>query len=111
MGVAQYAEISAALIAAGHDPATPAAIVESGTTEKQRVIRTSLAQPRPRRRPRSTMRPPALLLVGETARFAERYSWFAPSRIEVSKTRRRSHARASVYSSTIKKPNNQKGTA
>jgi len=26
--------------------------------------------------------PPALLLVGETTRFAERYSWFAPGRIE-----------------------------
>jgi hypothetical protein len=24
-----------------------------------------------------------LLLVGETTRFAERYSWFAPSRIEI----------------------------
>ena len=27
--------------------------------------------------------PPALLIVGETARFAERYSWFAPSKLEV----------------------------
>jgi hypothetical protein len=26
--------------------------------------------------------PPALLIVGETTRYAERYSWFAPSRIE-----------------------------
>jgi hypothetical protein len=26
--------------------------------------------------------PPALLIVGETARYAERYSWFAPSKIE-----------------------------
>ena len=28
------------------------------------------------------IRAPALLIVGETTRFAERYSWFAPSRIE-----------------------------
>jgi uroporphyrin-III C-methyltransferase/precorrin-2 dehydrogenase/sirohydrochlorin ferrochelatase len=81
MGVAQYAEVSAALIAAGHDPATPAAIVESGTTEQQRVIRTSL---RSLAAAQATfeIRPPALLIVGETTRFAERYSWFGPSRIE-----------------------------
>ncbi len=81
MGVAQYAEVSATLIAAGHDPATPAAIVESGTTPQQRVVRTTLrclaaAQAA------LEIRPPALLIVGETTRFAERYSWFGPSRIE-----------------------------
>ena len=27
-------------------------------------------------------RPPALLIVGETTRYADRYSWFAPSRVE-----------------------------
>jgi hypothetical protein len=27
--------------------------------------------------------PPALLIVGETTRFAERYSWFAPSKVEI----------------------------
>jgi uroporphyrin-III C-methyltransferase/precorrin-2 dehydrogenase/sirohydrochlorin ferrochelatase len=82
MGVAQYAEISAALISGGHDPATPAAIVESGTTEKQRVILTSLRS-LAAAQAALDVRPPALLLVGETTRFAERYSWFAPSRIEI----------------------------
>ena len=82
MGVAQYAEIGAALIAGGHDPATPAAIVESGTTEEQRVIRTSLRN-LAAAQAAYEIRPPALLIVGETTRFAERYSWFAPSRIEI----------------------------
>lgn len=82
MGVAQYAEIAAALIAHGHDPATPVAVVENGTTDRQRVVRTTLgdlgeAQAALR------IRPPALLIVGETTRFAERYSWFEPSRLEV----------------------------
>jgi uroporphyrin-III C-methyltransferase/precorrin-2 dehydrogenase/sirohydrochlorin ferrochelatase len=81
MGVAQYAEISAALIAAGHDPATPAAIVESGTTDEQRVIRTELRS-LAAAQAALDIRPPALLIVGETTRYAERYSWFAPSRIE-----------------------------
>jgi uroporphyrin-III C-methyltransferase/precorrin-2 dehydrogenase/sirohydrochlorin ferrochelatase len=42
MGVAQYAEIAAALIAKGHPSETPVAVVESGTTDRQRVIRTVL---------------------------------------------------------------------
>ena len=29
------------------------------------------------------IQPPALLLVGETVRFAERYSWFEPSKVEI----------------------------
>ena len=81
MGVAQYGEITAELIRGGHDPGTPAAIVESGTTAEQRVIRTTLrclaaAQAA------LEVRAPALLIVGETTRFAERYSWFGPSRVE-----------------------------
>jgi uroporphyrin-III C-methyltransferase / precorrin-2 dehydrogenase / sirohydrochlorin ferrochelatase len=81
MGVAQYGEISETLIAGGHSPETPAAIVESGTTEEQRVIRTTLRNIAAAQGALH-VKPPALLLVGETTRFAERYSWFAPSRIE-----------------------------
>ena len=44
MGVAQYSEIGAALIAHGHDRDTPVAVVENGTTERQRVIRTVLGK-------------------------------------------------------------------
>jgi uroporphyrin-III C-methyltransferase/precorrin-2 dehydrogenase/sirohydrochlorin ferrochelatase len=82
MGVAQYAEISAALMAQGHDPATPVAVVESGTTDDQRVVRTMLGSLADAQAALE-IRPPALLLVGETTRFAERYSWFAPGKLEV----------------------------
>jgi uroporphyrin-III C-methyltransferase/precorrin-2 dehydrogenase/sirohydrochlorin ferrochelatase len=82
MGVAQYSEISAALIAHGHDPATPVAIVENGTTERQRVIRTVLGK-LARAQVELEISPPALLIVGETTRFAETYSWFEPSKLEV----------------------------
>jgi uroporphyrin-III C-methyltransferase/precorrin-2 dehydrogenase/sirohydrochlorin ferrochelatase len=81
MGVAQYAEIGAALIANGHPRDTPVAIVESGTTERQRVVRTTLAN-LGAAQAALEIRPPALLIVGETARYAERYSWFAPSKVE-----------------------------
>jgi uroporphyrin-III C-methyltransferase/precorrin-2 dehydrogenase/sirohydrochlorin ferrochelatase len=82
MGVAQYAEIAAQLIAHGHLPQTPVAIVESGTTDAQRVIRTVLGS-LGRAQSELRIRPPALLIVGETARFAERYSWFAPGKVEL----------------------------
>jgi uroporphyrin-III C-methyltransferase/precorrin-2 dehydrogenase/sirohydrochlorin ferrochelatase len=82
MGVAQYGELGAALIASGHDPETPVAIVEGGTTERQRVVRTVLARLE-EARAALDVRAPALLLVGETTRFAERYSWFAPSKVQI----------------------------
>ena len=81
MGVAQYAEISEALIAHGYGRDTPVAIVESGTTERQRVVRTSLGN-LGAAQAALDVRPPALLIVGETTRYAERFSWFAPSKIE-----------------------------
>jgi uroporphyrin-III C-methyltransferase/precorrin-2 dehydrogenase/sirohydrochlorin ferrochelatase len=94
MGVAQYGEISAELMRHGHDPETPVAIVESGTTERQRVIRTVLRS-LARAQAALDVRPPALLLVGQTARFAERYSWFEPSKIEIFDDATRTLARVS----------------
>jgi siroheme synthase len=81
MGVAQYAEIAAALIARGHATDTPVAVIESGTTERQRVIRTVLGKLAAAQTDLG-IEPPALLIVGETTRCAERYSWFEPSRVE-----------------------------
>jgi len=80
MGVSQYAEISAALIKNGHAADTPCAIVESGTTDRQRVVRTELRS-LAAAQAALEVRPPALLIVGETTRCAERYSWFAPSKV------------------------------
>jgi uroporphyrin-III C-methyltransferase/precorrin-2 dehydrogenase/sirohydrochlorin ferrochelatase len=81
MGVAQYAAIADALIAKGYASATPVAVVESGTTDRQRVVRTSLGE-LAAAQAALEIEPPALLIVGETTRYAERYSWFAPSKIE-----------------------------
>ena len=81
MGVAQYAELADALIAKGYARATPVAVVESGTTDRQRVVRTELGQ-LAAAQIALEIQPPALLIVGETTRYAERYSWFAPSKIE-----------------------------
>ncbi len=87
MGVGQYEAVRDALVAAGHDPSTPAALVERGTTEAQRVVRTVLGL-LPEARDRFEVKPPALLIVGPTAALAERFAWFGPSRLEVLDFRR-----------------------
>jgi uroporphyrin-III C-methyltransferase / precorrin-2 dehydrogenase / sirohydrochlorin ferrochelatase len=81
MGVAQYAEIAGALLAKGYASETPVAVVESGTTDRQRVVRTVLGK-LGAAQAALDIRPPALLIVGETTRYADRYSWFAPSKVE-----------------------------
>jgi uroporphyrinogen III methyltransferase/synthase len=69
MGVARRREIAERLIAAGRDPSTPAAVVEQGTSSRQRTWRTTLAELG------STMPgTPALIVVGEVA--ALELGWF-----------------------------------
>jgi len=75
MGVAHFGAIADELIANGHEPNTPVAIIENGTLDAQRVIRTALAD-LSRASTEHEVKSPALLLVGETVRCAERYRWF-----------------------------------
>lgn len=82
MGVAHYAAIAEDLIRLGHAPDTPATVVEKGTTDAQRVIRTVLRL-LPEAAERFAITPPALLVVGETAKLAERFAWFAPGTVHV----------------------------
>lgn len=64
MAGARLEEATLALIAAGRSPATPAAIVEAGTWEHQRVIEAPLAGIAARAR-EASVGSPALLVVGE----------------------------------------------
>jgi uroporphyrin-III C-methyltransferase/precorrin-2 dehydrogenase/sirohydrochlorin ferrochelatase len=77
MGVARYPQICERLAGLGYPADTPVAVVENGTRRSQRVVRTALASLAETAAAHS-IRPPALLLVGETTRCAERYGWFAP---------------------------------
>jgi len=92
MGVERFALIVDQLLGNGHDPATPVAIVESGTLPEQRVIRATLGD-LARVAAEHRVVSPALLLVGETVRYAERYAWFnrnvlvAPPEIDAIKKR------------------------
>lgn len=72
MKTAELSEICAGLIQAGADPSTPAALLEEGTTARQRGTFSTLggleeACPNPRT--------PALIVVGEVCRLSDRFAW------------------------------------
>ncbi len=76
MGLAHLDEIAAGLVGAGLDPQTPAAIVESGTTARQRRCVGVVADLAELAR-REGVRAPALTIVGRVAALAGALDWFA----------------------------------
>ena len=68
MGVAMLERIADAALAIGVDPALPVAIVEEGTTARQRVVRGPLAAIA-RIAQETAVVSPAVIVVGEVARF------------------------------------------
>jgi uroporphyrin-III C-methyltransferase/precorrin-2 dehydrogenase/sirohydrochlorin ferrochelatase len=82
MGVARFATIAEKLIAAGNSPSLPVAIVERGTLPEQRVIVTTLGELGAATQALD-VQSPALLLIGPTTVYAERFGWFAPEQVVV----------------------------
>jgi hypothetical protein len=75
MGVTSLPDVAERLLAGGMDPETPGALVARGTTSSQRVVRAplrALAQ----EVERAGLGPPALFVIGPTARHAEHLDWF-----------------------------------
>lgn len=77
MSVAHLAVVAGQLTSLGHPAGLPVTIVEHGTLDSQRVIRTTLGT-LAETAARYEILSPALLFIGTTARFAERYGWFGP---------------------------------
>ena len=77
MGVAKYPILAERLIQQGYDRRTPVAVVERGTADNQRVISTVLEELGAASEIHG-IESPALLIVGETSRFARDHGWFAP---------------------------------
>jgi len=75
MGVRNLPVIARRLEAGGMAPSTPAAIVESATTEAHRRILGTLGSIAGLAA-RENVRAPAMLIIGEVAAFAESLSWF-----------------------------------
>jgi uroporphyrin-III C-methyltransferase / precorrin-2 dehydrogenase / sirohydrochlorin ferrochelatase len=63
MGLGNLRTLAQTLIAHGRDPATPAALVERGTTEAQRTITTTLAE-LPAAAAAARLEPPVVTVVG-----------------------------------------------
>ncbi len=78
MGVGMLPSHCAALIAHGRAASTPAALVENGTTPRQRIVVGTL-ETLPAKAAEAGIRPPALLIVGEVVGLAGRLAWFSPA--------------------------------
>jgi uroporphyrinogen III methyltransferase/synthase len=75
MGRERLDEICGALARAGKDPSTPAALVEWGTTPRQRVAAAALGD-LPQAADAMGIRPPALFVCGKTVSLRDRLNWF-----------------------------------
>jgi len=74
MGVARLAEISGDLVRLGRSPQTPAALIENGTTDRQRIVGGQLCDIAARAAAVKS-RSPALLLIGDVVDAADKIGW------------------------------------
>ena len=75
MGTAWLDDIVARVMEGGRDPETPAAVIASGTTARQRVVRAPLRELATQAR-EAGLSAPTIIVVGEVARFRESLVWF-----------------------------------
>ncbi len=75
MGVKNLPTICGKLIEGGKDPSTPAAMVQWGTTPRQRVVTGTLST-MPEEVQKAGIKPPAILVVGEVVTLRDSLSWF-----------------------------------
>jgi uroporphyrin-III C-methyltransferase/precorrin-2 dehydrogenase/sirohydrochlorin ferrochelatase len=78
MGLKGLPSICEQLITRGVSPHMPAALVQQGTTPRQRVFTGTLAT-LPDIVTREAPRPPTLFIVGEVVRLHEKLAWFEPT--------------------------------
>ncbi|MEE8283151.1 MAG: uroporphyrinogen-III C-methyltransferase [candidate division NC10 bacterium] len=73
MGVSRLSEIVERLLEHGRSPETPVAVIRSGTWPLQQTVTGTLRDIVERAK---TVRPPAIILVGEVVRLRDRLGWF-----------------------------------
>lgn len=86
--------VACALIERGLPPGTPAAIIENGTLDTQRVTRTTLAALASPSNTQ-TVGAPALLLVGNAVGRSRAFAWFVPAQTGEARENERGAARVS----------------
>ncbi|MFA5678538.1 MAG: siroheme synthase CysG [Pseudomonas sp.] len=75
MGLVGLPIICQQLIAHGRDPATPIALIQQGTTNRQKVLAGTLAT-MPTLVEQTEVTPPTLLIVGEVVSLRDKLKWF-----------------------------------
>ncbi|MCL6636404.1 MAG: uroporphyrinogen-III C-methyltransferase [Alicyclobacillus sp.] len=78
MGLAQLPEIAQRLLAHGRAPDTPVAVIAAGTTPYQQVVSAPLDRVAEAVAAHG-LQAPAVIVVGEVARLADRLGWFDPA--------------------------------
>jgi len=77
MGLVGLAEICRQLVVHGLPDSTPAAVVQQGTTSRQRVVVGNLAT-LANLVADAEMKPPCLTIVGDVVKLREKLAWFSP---------------------------------
>lgn len=77
MGLAGLPQLATGLIAHGMRADMPAALIQQGTTVRQRVLVATLGE-LPKRALASDLQPPTLIIIGEVVRLRGRLAWFEP---------------------------------
>ncbi len=80
MGLLGLPVLCRELVAHGLPAATPAAIVQQGTTSRQRILVGTL-ETLPRLAEEAALSPPTLIIVGEVIRLREQLTWFDPATV------------------------------
>jgi uroporphyrin-III C-methyltransferase/precorrin-2 dehydrogenase/sirohydrochlorin ferrochelatase len=78
MGLMGLPTLSKELIAHGLNGTTPAAIIQQGTTSKQRVVIGTL-ETLPAIAAQSQLKPPTLIVVGSVVSLHDKLKWFNPA--------------------------------
>jgi uroporphyrin-III C-methyltransferase/precorrin-2 dehydrogenase/sirohydrochlorin ferrochelatase len=77
MGLVGLAEICQQLMRHGVSPDMPAAVIQQGTTQRQRVV-TATLKDLAEKVGAAEMKPPCLTIIGEVVRLREKLNWFEP---------------------------------
>jgi uroporphyrin-III C-methyltransferase/precorrin-2 dehydrogenase/sirohydrochlorin ferrochelatase len=80
MGLVGLGTICQSLIDNGRDRATPAALIEQGTTPSQRVLCGTL-ESLPQIVQKADVNPPTLLIIGSVVTLRDKLTWFHPAQV------------------------------
>ena len=81
MGLVGLEQICSQLVAHGVSPHMPAAVIQQGTTQKQRVVESTLAE-LANDVAAAGLKPPSLTIIGEVVKLRSRLNWFTPAEDE-----------------------------